>query len=448
MNTRSAITQTQDPVRSSNRFRLQLSLLLSVCACATGCQTISGIPVSRVPREILATELKDDFQDISMLRLRQDEPEYYALGPGDVLGLLIVKPNTDEEDAPPIVHFPEDGTLPPAVGVPTPIREDGTISVPLIPPVNVEGLSLTEAEAKLQQAYLGGAAPKLLPGTQIGLNMIRKRVVRVLVIREESGGVADVSKRGTGHTIELPAYENDLLNALSRTGGFPGVDAENEILIYRGLFVDGYQSDQAATSRLVQTCLECEDPCFCDESPQPDPPTVTRVPLRYHPTRPPTFTQEDIILQNGDIVIIRSRDTETFYTAGLLGGGEHLLPRDKDLDVLGAIAIAGGPIGQIGTGIGAVGGGGRGGGMGGGGGRGGGYCQPTEVLIMRELPCGDQIVIEVDLDEALQDPSQRVIIKPNDVILLRYKVSEEISNVLLSLIQFNFLFSGFSGNGF
>jgi hypothetical protein len=32
--------------------------------------------------------------------------------------------------------------------------------------------------------------------------------------------------------------------------------------------------------------------------------------------------------------------------------------------------------------------------------------------------------------------------------LLRYKVSEEISNVLLSLIQFNFLFSGFSGQGF
>ncbi len=170
-----------------------LLLLLGITVFATGCSTLSGIPVSRVPRELLYAEQKDDYRDISMLRLRQDQPEFYALGPGDVLGLNIKKPNADEESAPPMVHYSEDGSLPPAVGTPTPVREDGTISVPLIPSVSVEGLSLAEAEQKLQQAYLGGAAPKLLEGTQIGLTMIRKRMVRVLVIREEGGGVADVT---------------------------------------------------------------------------------------------------------------------------------------------------------------------------------------------------------------------------------------------------------------
>ncbi len=174
-------------------------VLLGLTAFASGCSSLSGIPVSRVPRELLFVENKDDYQDISMLRLRQDQPENYILGPGDVLGLNIRKRLDDEDTAPPMVHYSEDGSLPPAVGTPTPVREDGTISVPLVPAINVEGLTVAEAEAKLQQAYLGGPAPKFLEGDQVGLTMIRKRMVRVLVIREEAGGVADVGKRGTGH---------------------------------------------------------------------------------------------------------------------------------------------------------------------------------------------------------------------------------------------------------
>src|SRR5690606_22986490 len=117
------------------------------------------------------------------------------------------------------------------------------------------------------------------------------------------------------------------------------------------------------------------------------PPNVTRIPLRYNPANPPTFSQQDVILGEGDIVIIRSRDKETFYTAGLLGGGEFPLPRDKDLDIIGAIAIAGGPLGSGGTGIAAI-GGQQGGMAGGGGGRGGSStnCQPSEAIIIRELP--------------------------------------------------------------
>ena len=70
------------------------------------------------------------------------------------------------------------------------------------------------------------------------------------------------------------------------------------------------------------------------------------------------------------------------------------------------------------------------------------FCQPTEVLVIRELPCGDQITIRVDLERALEDPSQRILIKPNDVVMLKYKLSEEVGNVFLSLLQFNFLFNG------
>jgi hypothetical protein len=58
---------------------------------------------------------------------------------------------------------------------------------------------------------------------------------------------------------------------------------------------------------------------------------------------------------------------------------------------------------------------------------------------VRELPCGNSISIKVDLNRALQDRSQRILIKPNDVIVLRYTLQEEIANALLNMFQINYL---------
>jgi hypothetical protein len=87
---------------------------------------------------------------------------------------------------------------------------------------------------------------------QIIVTLIRKRMVRVLVIREEAGGAENISKRGTGHVVDLPAYENDVLRALSETGGMPGTDAKNEVLIYRGMYSDAVNYDQIMNT----LCLE------------------------------------------------------------------------------------------------------------------------------------------------------------------------------------------------
>ena len=47
-----------------------------------------------------------------------------------------------------------------------------------------------------------------------------------------------------------------------------------------------------------------------------------------------------ILLHDGDIVFIESRETEVFYTGGLLGGNQFALPRDYDIDVVRAICAA------------------------------------------------------------------------------------------------------------
>lgn len=169
-----------------------------------------------------------------MLRLRQDPPEVYLLGPGDVLGVYIKGILGPDQELPP-VHFPEDSNRPPAIGYPVPIREDGTLALPIVDPINVEGKSLVEATTAVREAF---TYPRELikPGEeQIIVTLIQQRKIRVQVIREESGGKDGVNKRGTGHVVDLPAYENDLSDALNATGGMPGTDARNEVMIYRGM---------------------------------------------------------------------------------------------------------------------------------------------------------------------------------------------------------------------
>jgi hypothetical protein len=65
---------------------------------------------------------------------------------------------------------------------------------------------------------------------------------------------------------------------------------------------------------------------------------VTRISLRMKPSDPVPFRPEDVILQRGDVVFIEARDTEVWYSGGLMPPAEHVLPRDRDLDVVQAVA--------------------------------------------------------------------------------------------------------------
>ena len=149
---------------------------------------------------------------------------------------------------------------------------------------------------------------------------------------------------------------------------------------------------------------------------------MLKIPMRLPPGITPNFREEDIILEDGDIVYIESRTAEVFYTGGLLPGGEFIIPRDYDLDVYGAMALAGAAVS-----------GPRG--MGGGGGGGGGFgvgsiggVPPGVLYVLRKTPCNGQITIEVDLAKANLDPRERILIQPGDTLILRYKPCEELLN--------------------
>jgi len=419
-----------------------LGLLLAVSVVAPGC--VTGVPARRLPRDVLG-ETRANTTPIDHLRLRQDPPPAHIVKARDILGIYIegVLGGGERDMSAPPVQFPERGGLPPSIGYPIPVREDGTISLPLVDPIKVEGLTVAQVEQKIKQAYT--TPRKLLPEgkERIICTLMRRRSYQVLVVREDSVGMNNamqnqqnpnvqgqqfmlgVTKKGAVFAIDLPAYENDVLHALSASGGLPGLDAKNELQIRRGMFASATNRDEFI-ARL--RAMPPADPC-CPLPPEiPDDPNVTRIPLQLKPGEVVRFTQKDIILDNGDVIYIPANPADFFYTGGLLQGGQWQLPRDVDLDVLGAVAMARGQIGsgQM-TGFGAT-------GL-------GGIIPPTEILVIRTTKCGAQIPIRIDLNKALTDKRERIIVQPGDVVMLRYTPLERLLNAGLGALNFNILFN-------
>jgi hypothetical protein len=285
--------------------------------------------------------------------------------------------------------------------------------------------------ALIRKAYASDR--KLLQDGQdrISVSLIRPRSYRVMVIRQDVNSDTPVFiektdtfavKRGSARVVELPAYENDVLHALIPTGGLPGIDARNEVWVLRN-----QAAGSAQWSPLVNQLQEGGNP---QEIVQGEKLTqFVRIPLRLHPQEPAPFGSRDVVLNDGDVVFIESRDTEFFYVGGLLTGGKLPLPRDYDLDVLGALAMAhgnvsgpAGPTSAAATNF-------RSGP--------GNVVPPSRVLIVRTLPTGGQVKIDVDIKKALDNPRERVLIQPNDLVLLKYKPGELVTNIALNTLNLN-----------
>ena len=380
---------------------------------------ISGVPAHRLPAQFHAPP-KNNLVAVDISRLRQPPPREYLVDANDILGIYI-ETVLGAADEPPPVHMPDSGSdLPPSIGFPIPVRENGTISLPLVPPIQVRGMTLPQIESVIRGAYT--LDQRILPAgkDRIIVTMMRKRRYRVVVMRQDGGvgdGETELSTRG--QTVELVAYKNDVLNALAETGGLPGFSAKNEVKILKASRMDPERRDEFVRGFYS---MPIADTCLC-RPPLPEDPAIIKIPLRLPPGVVPQFRPEDVTLEDGDLVYIEGREREVFYTGGLMPGGEHELPRDYDLDVLGAMAIAGQGIASP-TGAGGAGGGG---GIGGGAGLVGGV-PPGQLYIVRETPCGQQITIAVDLARAINSPAARPLVQPGDILVLQHKPEEEILN--------------------
>ncbi|GAA5510495.1 polysaccharide biosynthesis/export family protein [Novipirellula caenicola] len=399
--------------------------------CSTLTQPIDGVPANRLPPQFFA-EPKNDLVPVDISLLSLEPPRDYQLAGGDILGVYIEgvlpfnPPNAPPE--PPPVNFPDaQSTLPPSIGYPIAVQDDGTLALPLIEPLKVEGLTLEQVREAIRDAYIDSEILRPEKARPI-VTIIKERTYDVIVVREDGGNLSTQNIaadfiRGTsdrsasGAMVKLPAYQNDVLHALVETGGLPGLNAKNEVKVLRASLADQRKRAQFMQQFYAQQQAARLDPCACPPE-LPEDPSILRIPLRVKPGVVPNISAKDIELKDGDIVYIESRETEVFYTGGLLPGGEHSLPRDYDLDILGAMAIAGQGVGSAARtgggstfGVGSVGG-----------------VPPGRVYILRKTPCDGQVAIEVDLAKAINDPRQRPLIQAGDTIILQYKCEEELLN--------------------
>ncbi|MDO4588112.1 MAG: polysaccharide biosynthesis/export family protein [Planctomycetia bacterium] len=402
---------------STMLFFLLIGVLTVGCSSIPDRQTISAKHFPSMQN----SKPRSSLEKVNYTKLRKDSEPAYILDSGDVLGIYITGITGNPEVPPPIHNVTDLSKNKPAQGYPYQVREDGTVSLPMATePILVAGMTLIDAENAIKAHYMSDNSI-LLPGASITVSLIRPRTYNVIVIREDivsadlrnqvrtSSGIGESYmgsiERGAAYSLELPADKNDVLEALSQTGGMPGLNAKNEVIILRNQFL---KTDFIDLNNL---------------NPNMD---IKRIPLRVGPHDPlPVIHSEDVTLWSGDVVYIPSRDAEIFYTGGMIKGGVYPLPRDYDLDVLGAIATAGGSVGaaagsssgySAGSKVGTV-------------------LPPSRVLIIREIN-GRQFAIKMRQGDLLKDPSQRILIEPNDVVILEYTNFELIFNIIFSTLTF------------
>ena len=448
------------PCLATGRRALRHLAVALLCGALAGCAALTNpvadaIPVRDLPPELLGESRAGEHLTPLNL-LRRPQPAAHRLGPGDVVGVWIeglVSPRMVNQ--PPPIQLPqralppERGELPPTLGIPFSVQEDGTLLLPLVRPVPVQGMTIPEAQEAIRKAYT--VTDEILkPDEQrrIIVSLVQSRPARVLVFRHDillnafnatlnnnyvvtdigvfGGGTQLVggSNSGAGYMADLPADSNDLLTALAMTGGFPGTNAAREVVIYRAYFKGG--PDPAALPHLPEAI---RPGCAPPEGGQ-----VVRIPLRLRPGEEPAFRPEDVILHPGDLVYVESQPVRTFFTAGLLPPGEFALPRDYDLDVVNAIARVRGPLvngafaqSNLSGNIIA---------------RGIGDPSPSLLVVIRETPDGNQVPIRVDLNRALRDRRERILVQPGDVLILQEKPQEALTRYFYeTLLNFNLIWT-------
>lgn len=405
-----------------------------------GCHAITdvheSIPANRLPRH-LCVEPREGRTVFPFTALGQQKPDAHIIGAGDQLSVYIFGVIPPGTEGTPILqrtqpinqrYYPPHGSvIGSTTGLPVLVDQDGSVDLPFVGPVHLAGLTMPEATTAVKNSYREKEITKE-ETERVQVSLITARVHRIVVLREDTPspqvqlvrpGQVNQIHRGSADVVDLPAYENDVLHALSITGGLPGTDAAREIWVFKRA---GLENPHAVCPQELSSRTESFKNGTSGEN------QVVRIPLTGCPGEALPFHASDVVLEDGDVVYLPRRE-EYFYIGGLVAGAKIPMPRDEDIDVIEAIALAngsvGGPLGQSGQAL-----------------QGGtpGYAvRPTRVVILREMPDGRQLPIRVDLARAMVDQKERILIQPNDVVMLQFKPGQAVFNGIINTFNFNVL---------
>ena len=352
---------------------------------------------------------------IDASKFQAPKQSVYTLDEGDTLG-VFVEGVVGEFNSMPPVHQPAPGSdLGPAIGFPTLVLHDGSIRLPLEEPIAVRGLTVAQVESLLKKIYREGDSPILTDRSRVIVSLIRKRTVNVVVVRSDQSqaqsdprfarqGSRPVSARSDGsgrvYNMNLPVGDNDLLNAMMQSGGFPGVNAADQLQVLRNVPASNLQTSSFPRANSFPRT----------GNRQASRGLAQGFPIRTTASNAASpFPRSQTRLRNGDIVSISGKPTEVFYTGGQLGGGEFVIPRDRPLSVMDAIAQAGGiPRAQGTTGI---------------------PLQQPRVLTLLRRNGGRQVSMQFDVGSGFSQQASQTRVRSGDYLILDFSPAQRVQNV-------------------
>lgn len=350
--------------RGSTGGVFPLLVVLLVSGCQQGVYTPRTLP----PEFAVAPVVDIQRLDLSPLvdSVTRDELIYR----GDVLEIKAITGDEDDKSAPWTLR----------------VADDGTLDVPLVGPVPVAGLSLPAAENAIREASL---MRRVYRAPKIHVTVKQRRVNRVTV----SGAV---QKPGT---YELPVSSCNLATAVMAAGGFR--DTADRVVEIRRLAI----SDQrVASSVAARGGPDFAQNALAGYQSRPSPVVrseVTRVDLVSAARSGGNYSLDD-----GAIINVVDRPERFVHLIGVVGNREIELPHARDMRVLDAVSLSGGPRYSL--------------------------WIADKIHVIRRVPDSDEtVVIKVSIREAKRDGKSNILLQTGDIV----SVEENIVTFTLGTLQ-------------
>lgn len=347
-------------------LRPAMLALGTLCCILVGCGGRNIYRATRLPVEYQAPVV-EDLREIPLSQFVAQRNPGDVISPGDVLEVTI---NTDLDTK--------------VIPVICRVDDHGLIVVPDIGPVSVGGLRLSEAEKRVGE-------------TAIARDVYRRPFVTIVRKEQRMYRVTVTGAVEKPGVYEIPAVQADLLSALVEAGGLKK-EAQPVVEIRHGGMAGGVNlpgetpsEDKEVEGRLTSW----EEPTSSPNTVRIDLVSASRLPaseLRYE-------------LHDGDVVYVPEQKADPIFVDGLVTKpGMYELPRNQEVRLLDALAMAGGRDNPL----------------------------ADDVWILRHVPGREEpIVIKAKLNAIKRNAEENVRIAPGDVIT----VEETPGTFLYSLLK-------------
>ncbi len=339
-------------------FTWPMRVIVSLLLTAAGCQNSVYRPAN-LPPELLISKV-DGLRKVDLTRLAQTSVSSEVIHPGDVLEVTIA---TGLEDRSP-------------PNWPLRVADSGEVNIPLVGPVRVAGLMLTDAEQVIRHESI---ARRIYRDPNVSVLLKQPKTIRVTVV----GAVLQPG------TYELPAAGGDLLAALIAAGGL---------------------SETAST---IVEIRNLQDPAELQASYNGQRTTLTQNDsVRIDLIAASDGTAPDYRIQDGSIVMVREQEPTTIQVIGLVRKPDQFeVPPDQQVRLLDAIALAGGLTIEL----------------------------ADKIQVIRQLDEMDEpVVIQCSLREAKRGGKANLLLAPGDVVSVEETPLTFTVGTIQSFVRFGF----------